>query len=93
MYVIFLHELPGSSTGGRLLAQVEPHLLQGRAQLQGLARHLQEQAGHDRPEGLRLIKRLLRTRMFHPLLGQVALGLDGHDDQGDGGVGGLGGGV
>ena len=43
---------------------------------------------------MRFIEKLLRTRMIHLLLGgEVALGLDGHDDEGDGGVGGLEGGV
>ena len=40
LHVIFLHELPGAGAGGGLLAEVEPHLLEGRPQLQGLAGHL-----------------------------------------------------
>ena len=41
--IVLLNELAGSSTGGRLLAQVEPHLLDRRTELQGFGggRHLQ----------------------------------------------------
>ena len=41
--IVLLNELTGSSTGGGLLAQVEPHLLDRRPELQGFGggRHLQ----------------------------------------------------
>ena len=41
--IVLLNELAGSSTGGGLLAQVEPHLLDRRTELQGFGggRHLQ----------------------------------------------------
>ena len=41
--IVLLNKLAGSSTGGGLLAQVEPHLLDRRPELQGFGggRHLQ----------------------------------------------------
>ena len=41
--IVLLNKLAGSSTGGGLLAQVEPHLLDRRTELQGFGggRHLQ----------------------------------------------------
>ena len=40
LHIIFLHKLPSAGAGGGLLAEVEPHLLEGGPQLQGLAGHL-----------------------------------------------------
>ena len=44
--IVLLNKLAGSSTGGGLLAQVEPHLLDRRTELQGFGggRHLQPAA-------------------------------------------------